>query len=537
MSQPPEPQRRLPLPDLSRLFRLGPEWLAVIVVVPVLAAGVGAQLQLGGVEYVRWWGSWRGWQILGQTLGFAGVAALVAVGAGGVVASAAARAGQKGTPALLGLALLPLTLPSSLVGTAWIMALGRDGVITTLLAEVGVPPHLTIYLTIYEWPIAAAVVGLRYTGIAALMLWPEMRRQAVVRERAEVLGMRGLWAWWSLRGCPALRPAAAAGALLLVLIMNEPILPGMFLIQTYATQLLIQYNALMDPAGAVALALPVLGVGLLAAIGGVWLGWETWTAPGFGRPQRGSAVRLMAAALVLGLALGLPVAALAVKAGTWTALRDAAVTAAPELRRTLQLVGVAAVSCAMLGSVLAAGWLRSRQARRPTLVPLTLINLAAPAPLLAAGIVELSDRWPLRSLRDGDLPLLLGYVVRFVPLLVLVLFVAWSRHPPAPDHAARVMGVTHWRRRWQVVWPQRRSALALAAVMVGLLVAAELELSVLLIRPGTTTLGVRLYTMIHTAPDELVAALALDVLILIVGCLTLLLAAASLPRWLRRRYG
>ena len=47
-----------------------------------------------------------------------------------------------------------------------------------------------------------------------------------------------------------------------------------------------------------------------------------------------------------------------------------------------------------------------------------------------------------------------------------------------------------------------------------MLIATELEMSVLLSAPGRATLGIRLYTLIHTAPDSTISALTLGMLAL-----------------------
>ncbi len=84
-----------------------------------------------------------------------------------------------------------------------------------------------------------------------------------------------------------------------------------------------------------------------------------------------------------------------------------------------------------------------------------------------------------------------------------------------PERAARAFGVSR-SNRWRSITIPRYASLACAGLtLAALLVATELEMSILLAAPGRATLGVRLYTLMHTAPPHMVNALALDMLILV----------------------
>ena len=52
-----------------------------------------------------------------------------------------------------------------------------------------------------------------------------------------------------------------------------------------------------------------------------------------------------------------------------------------------------------------------------------------------------------------------------------------------------------------------------------------------MVSPGTTTLGVRLYTLIHTAPDAMVSAAAMNIVLLAIPAIALWAALASSRLW------
>jgi ABC-type spermidine/putrescine transport system permease subunit II len=92
-----------------------------------------------------------------------------------------------------------------------------------------------------------------------------------------------------------------------------------------------------------------------------------------------------------------------------------------------------------------------------------------------------------------------------------------------PLRAAEAFGLTTWQKLRYVLWPARRISLLTCGLMCTVLAATEMELSILLAPPGEATLGVRLATLIHTASDAVVSALALDILALVAPLICLLM--------------
>jgi len=505
---------------------------ALLILLPLAAALIGP-LVAGdaGQAWHRWWGTPRGWAALGRTVELAAIAATLAVVLAWLLALSARRLSDRWVAALVVAACLPLLVPSSLLATAWIVALGRDGLLTGPVSRL-----LGTTLTIYSLPGAAVALALRYFGIAGLILVDEQRRQERCWPAARLFRPSALASCWHLRLRPGAGPAMAAWLLVALLAMNDHILPGMLLVSTYGTQVLIEYSALLNPAGAAALAVPAGFVGLVL----VALALVAWrrpvrrggaampATPSFPVGRAARAVHAVGAALVLGVAVGIPMAVLAVRAGSIAALSDALAAARTQLWRTAWLATVGAAVATALGVLLAHRWIAGRRTGRWTLAPLVLVNLAVPPSLLAMGLTALFQRPPLDHLADTSWPLVAGYAVRFTPVALLVLYAAWRDQSLLPTQAAQVYRLSPWAAWWHVEWPRRRLGLAAAAVLCGLLVATELEASILLAPPGGSTLGVRLYTLIHTAPDQVVSALAVD-LLLLAGPGILLLG------WLARR--
>jgi ABC-type Fe3+ transport system permease subunit len=442
--------------------------------------------------YQEWWFAGRGWRILFNSCLFSLFAGAVATVGGYLVG----RAGV----GFAALACAPLAIPSSLLGSAWIVALGRNG----LLGD---------WITVFDWPVASAVVGLRYVGIAAIIF---ATQRTAPGPAARVFTLRHAWWWLGIR--PALAPAIAAWAATFLLVSVDHITPSMFLIHTYGTQVLIQYNALQDLPGAAALATPML-LPALIAIGIVIAAARPWNDSETSKP---ALTLRWPACLVVFLVLGVPLAAIVLKIDSLASLGRTLFEMRPEILRTTALALVSAPLCTAIGWLLAESWLGAWRRGRWSIEPLILINLVAPPSLLAMGLVSLFDRGPLRLFRDGDVPLITAYAARFVPIAMLVMFIVGLRRPTLPDRAAQLFDVPAWTKLRHILWPSRRAEITAVLVLTGLLIATELEASLLLVPAGTATVGVRLYTLIHTAPDSHVSAAAVGVLILLVPWIVLL---------------
>jgi len=526
-------RRRLPLWSPSPWLAPTAEGLAILSLVPLAAALFGS-LAGHGTGYVHWWGSARGWEALARTLAVAAPAAAVAVVLAWVLVSCAVRLSARWAAMVLFAACLPLLLPSSLLATAWIVALGKQGVATAWLREA----TGGVALNLYSMPGAAFVLALRYFGIAALVLAPGRLRREGEWPAARVFGIPRLAATVHLHLRAAVRPVLAGWLLVCLFSMNDHIIPGMLLVSTYGTQVLIQYSALLDPGGAAALAAPVAAIGAVLAGSAVLAGKRAWSSPvDSERPylRKGRAAERVAAAagaaVLLALALAVPMAVLARRTESAGAVADALASARDQVRQTILVACAAGVVTVAAGALLAGRWVRCRRTGERTLVPLVLVNLTVPASLLGMGMLELAGHRPLDAVRDTSIPLLAGCVVRFLPLVTLLLYALWRGEPPEAVLAARVHGVPRWRTAWTVLWPIRRAALLGAALVAGLLSATELEVSILLAPPGGSTLGVRLYSLIHTAPDSMVSALAVGMLVLAgpaAACLAALVASGRL---------
>lgn len=150
---------------------------------------------------------------------------------------------------------------------------------------------------------------------------------------------------------------------------------------------------------------------------------------------------------------------------------------ADALRFSLTVTLLATVTSALLAIPLAAA-LRQRSWTRaafalPVLVPHLVVAAAAVAWLGPGGLADrLLDGLPLELIRDrAGLGIVMVYIYKELPFLVLLVVAGWDRHTAQREEAAAALGATRWQRfRW-VVWPAVRIPL-----VTGSLIAAAYAL-------------------------------------------------------------
>jgi len=243
-------------------------------------------------------------------------------------------------------------------------------------------------------------------------------------------------------------------------------------------------------------AFAMRGVGPLRA-----LGWATATLPA-----------LMAVGILWHTATG-PHGRVAVWRATWSTAHD-------ELFFTVTLGTAVAAIVAVVGTLLGCALAAMR---RPTpWRAATVLSLVVPGPLLGVGLQVLLRRPPgslplgfddaLAAISQTHAPLLFAWALRFAPVAALLVERALRAIPADHLDAARAEGAGAFALFRAVQWPAARRAVGAGALAAFALSLGEVGAAILLMPPGTTTLGVRLLTLMHYAPTGQVSALCLMVL-------------------------
>jgi iron(III) transport system permease protein len=422
------------------------------------------------------------------------------------------------------LSVLPLVVPSYVGGYAVVAALGPRGALQSFLEPVGVTrlpelygfPGAALALTLFSFPYV--VVSVR----SALL-----RLDPAYEEVSRSLG-RGPWRTFLTITLPQLRPAIAAGALLVALYSLADFgAVSLLQFDSFTRAIYVQYRASFDPTLAAVLALV-----LVACTSGILLaesrlrGQAQYHRIGSGavRPQRIVALgawRWPALALcivVVGLSVVLPVSTISfwlvrgVSVGeplnlVWDATVNSVI--ASSLAAALALL--ASIPVAVLA-------VRHRGLITAAVERVTYAGFALPGIVIGLAFVFVAARylpWVYQTLPL----LLLAYLVRFVPEAVGITRASLLQVSPRIEEAARTLGRRPVAVLREVTLPIIRPGLAAAGALVFLTAMKELPTTILLAPTGFDTLAVRIWSA--TSEGFFARAAAPALLMVIVAAISL----------------
>ncbi|MEN0138004.1 MAG: iron ABC transporter permease [Rhodococcus sp. (in: high G+C Gram-positive bacteria)] len=467
----------------------------------------------------------------------AGLSAVFAVALATVMALLLDRTDLPGRGVLRLILLSPLMIPPFVGAIAWTGLLGPSGLVNRFWTERFGGPLWNIYggdgvvflLTVHSYPLA-------YLIIAAAL-------RKVPGDLEQIARIGGASPWRAMRTVtlPLLRPALLA-AFTLTAVSNLadfgiPALIG--LPERYVTLSTMVYRYIQS--GTVDRPLEVvstIGVVLLSlAVLAVFVDRRLSrrsrqldgpvTAP---QPLPLGGGRLLAGALIwtVGLALmGFPIFALASQALlpapgvplTWDNLTLASIVAAVTapgtvvgVQNSLLLAVGAGIVCAFAGLVIGVLTTRTRSRDNAGLDLLAMLPQAVPGLVIAVGWLIVGR---YTGLFDTRWVILCAYVTAFLAIVVQAVRAPLSTTPGSLEEAARASGASRLRSLRDVPVAMTVPAAATGGVLVALTAVRELTMSVLLVAPGTQTLGVSIFTLQQAGDYN--AASALSLLVALVG--------------------
>jgi iron(III) transport system permease protein len=453
------------------------------------------------------------------------------------LAFALARLDIPGKIILIGLAALPLVLPSFVSAYALLLLLGRSGIVTQTLNAWGIPfdsiygtPGIvTVYtLTLYPYVLLPTIAALKAVDVS-------------VEEAAQNLGSSPARTFWTVT-LPIVVPSVLAGALLVfietlenfgvpaVLAEDMPILAveayklfigetatnpsaagvlGMLLIASTATVLIIQrrYLARRRFATGARTAPPLIRAGPLwrsAATAYCWAVTLLALVPFF-------------AIIVLSfMEFRGPVLHAAFSLENYAELFR---TARGPLMNTLMFATLATIAAALIG--VPTGWVvtRTRSTWSSVLDVAATMPFAVAGTVLGIGLVIVFNSGPL-VLTGGWLILILAYTVRKLPFTVRSSSAILHQIDPSLEEASISLGVSPWRTFTGLIVPLMLGGIVSGMVLTWVTVAAELSSTVVLYSgPWRTMTVVMLQSLEGTGAGIAVAAASLLIAIALVPVL------------------
>jgi len=461
--------------------------------------------------------------LVGRTLGLAVVVTSASVVIGLPIAFWTTRTDLPGRRVLAIATALPLVIPTYVGAFALVSALAPGGLIETSSGWRPPSPFgftgAAVALTLFSFPYVLLTLQGALRGL-----------DPSLEEAARTLG-HGPLATFRRVTLPQLRPAIAAGALLVALyVLSDFGAVSMLRTRTFTYAIYLQYRTAFDRAPAALLGLVLVVMTVLILIAEARLGRDrggsyarsgpTRTAPTvpLGRWRWPAAIACWSVVL---LALVLPLAVIA-----WWLVRGLAAGQAldPALGAALRTLGVAALGA--IAAVLAAWPVALWSARDPSRLAraterVSFTGYALPGVVVAFSLVYVGIR-AVPGLYQTLAMLVFAYVVLFVPQAIGAIRASVLQVEVDVDAAARTLGASPLEVVRRVLLPlSRRGALA-GGALVFLTVVKELPATLLLAPTGFDTLATRVWSA--TAEAFYTRAAAPAMLLVLVGSLPLAIA-------------
>ena len=337
----------------------------------------------------------------------------------------------------------------------------------------------------------------------------------------------------------------ALGILVFLLVGTDFTLTDLLFVRTFAEEVYTQYALDRSAAGPMLTSLPLLVtlallfvyVQLRYRLFGEHALWQ------FGAPPRTLSLgrwRWLAAGGFIGVLLllvGRPALSLLSKLrlfGSFDALCHSAGVLGQELLATTAFAAAGATIVVLFSAGFAWILLRGVRLRLPIVAAVVLL-LALPAPVAGISMQGLLNRpGVLGALCDSPMIIAAGYVVRFLPIGVLLLLLAVQRVPREVESAARLDGCDWLSMQWHVYWPAIAADAAIAWLVIVILSFAEVGATKLIAPPGWHTASVRAFTLMHGGVDSNLALLALlSMCVILVLWVSLLCLLRRTGRWVQ----
>lgn len=443
--------------------------------------------------------------------------------------SVGVAAGSAAASLVLGALFAFLIYRTDMAGRKWL----QYGVILPIL----IPPymhaivwsHWSRILNSVSWidlHTLGGVIGvltLAYFPFAALTTSAGLRSIDANREEAALMAGGGFEVLRRIT-LPLCGPHMLSGALFVfVLAIINVGVPDILRLKVYPLEIFIQFSAFYDNRAAAALSVPMilltLGLMLLlrrtmrnrsyVQIGG---GRRSTLMFGLG-PWRWAGTAFCTTILLL--SVGIPLATLAAQAGGIDAYVRVLGSSFEAIGLSLWVALLGAAATAALGTCLAYLQQRMGGAWATALSFAVVIPFAVPATAVGIGLIGVWNRPIVDGVYGSLMILVIACMARLTPYAGVVMTSGFAQVGTRIEEAAALTGASFGTSFRKIILPLTKTHLLAGFFIVFILALGELGTTLLVSPPGTETVPIKIYNLMHYGAQDLVAALCIILLGLI----------------------
>ncbi len=411
--------------------------------------------------------------------------------------------------------IIPLIIPPHVNAIAWIYLLGTKGRLNLILEKLFLSD--SPFFNIYGIKGSVFVLTLSYFPIITILTISGLSSaDRGLEEAATVICGR----FHALRKItfPLAMPNIITGTIFVFIfsISNYGV-PSLLRINTYPVEIFARFSAFYDSKGAVALSLPLLFIVFVLAgfqhrymknrsyitVGthtktNIPINLKAWKIPGAGF-----------AMLIIFVSVALPIFTLITESGSVMAYKTAFKTAHRQILNTLVLSLGGATSVTVLGFFVSYAIEKTKFPGRRLMDYLSFIPFAMPASIMGIGLIRVWNRPATDMIYTSFIIVIFAYTARF-SLFGIRTVSANLRQVNQNLEEAAIISDASWRARlFNILIPLTKPGLLAGWIITFIFCMGELGVTLLVVPPGTETLSVRIYTLMHYGAGNLVACLCL----------------------------
>ncbi|WP_110514437.1 ABC transporter permease [Herpetosiphon llansteffanensis] len=439
------------------------------------------------------------------------------------------RTNLPGARIWLGLIMLPMAIPSYIGAWAIIAVLGPRGLLQQWLAPLGVERLPEVY---GFWGAAGALILFGYPYIVLNVRVALRKLDPALEEAARSLGQRSGQIFWRIT-LPQLRPALAAGSLLVVLYaLSDFGAVSLLRYSSFTRAIYLQYRASFDRTGAAVLSLLLVGLacGLLAAEA-LSRGRARYYRSSAGVSRQAKVVELgrwrwpalLFCSVVVLFAVVLPIVAIVAWLIIGIRSGQAWNVQLADLGNSLLAASLAALVTIVLAFPVVFLAVRYPSRLTSLIERATYVGYALPGIVVALALVFWGANYVPWAYQTLGL-LILAYAVRFLPQAIGSLRTSLLQINPRLEEAGRSLGQPPWRVVLSITLPLLRPGIVSGAALVFLSTLKELPATLLLGPTGFHTLATDIWNNTTELRFSQTALPALLLMLAACGSLALLLA-------------
>ncbi|TDX51154.1 ABC transporter permease [Orenia marismortui] len=402
---------------------------------------------------------------------------------------------------------LPFVLPTYFLPTAWISWIGDMGLLKLLKFDIYSFGGCLFLFTLYYLPLVIIAISNTLDN-----------NNSEIKEAALLMGgykryLRKIW-------LPQIFPTAISSSLLVfILVINNYSIPSILGVSTFSTELYAEFGAFYNYYNAVVKTTPIF---ILCFVIFLFIRKSlvsTFKNLSFSYKNNLKEDNLFLE--ILGsicwgifflLTLVIPIFGLILKIESIFNIWDAIVLAREQIIFSLWFTFLAAFIIVIIAIFLAYIYLRYNL---KMILNYLIKFLILPPVFIGIILLLLLNRRGLDYLYSQGILLYLGYMIRFLPLIFILMVPVVNSIPKELEEASLMTGKSYLETKLRIFLPLVMPGLLLGWIITFFFCQGEAELSILLYPPGAETISIRILSLLHYGSSEIVNGLVLLQIILL----------------------